>query len=118
MASRIKGITVEINGSTTGLDKALRETTSSINKTQAALKDVNRLLKVDPKNTELLAQKQKLLSQAVEETKGKLDGLKNASEQAAKTVGNYDAWKNAYTPIQEEIGKTQEKVGTLKTKMA
>ena len=45
MASRIKGITVEINGSTTGLDKALRETTSSINKTQAALKDVNRLLK-------------------------------------------------------------------------
>ena len=118
MASRIKGITVEINGSTTGLDKALRETTSSINKTQAALKDVNRLLKVDPKNTELLAQKQTLLSQAVEETKGKLDGLKNASEQAAKTVGNYDAWKNAYTPIQEEIGKTQEKVGTLKTKMA
>lgn len=118
MASRIKGITVEINGSTTGLDKALKGTTSNISKTQTALKDVNRLLKVDPKNTELLAQKQKLLSQAVSETKTKLDALKNASEQAAKTAGNYDAWKSAYTPIQEEVGKTQEKVKTLKEKMA
>ncbi len=118
MASRIKGITVEIDGSTTGLDKALKGTTSNISKTQSALKDVNRLLKVDPKNTELLAQKQKLLSQAVGETKKKLEGLKSASEQAARTVGNYDAWKNAYTPIQEEIGKTKDKVKTLKEKMA
>lgn len=118
MASRIKGITIEINGSTTGLDKALKGTTSNISKTQSALKDVNRLLKIDPKNTELLAQKQKLLSQAVGETKKKLEGLKSASEQAAKTVGNYDAWKNAYTPIQEEIGKTKDKVKTLKEKMA
>ncbi len=118
MSKRIKGITVEINGSTIGLEKALKEATSSISKTQAALRDVNRLLKIDPKNTELLAQKQKLLSQAVEETKKKLDALKSASEQAAKTVGKYDAWKNAYTPIQEEIGKTQEKIKSLKQKMS
>lgn len=118
MGKRIKGITVEINGSTTGLEKALKGATSSISKTQAALRDVNRLLKIDPKNTELLAQKQKLLSQAVEETKKKLDTLKSASEQAAKTVGKYDAWKNAYTPIQEEIGKTQEKIKSLKQKMS
>ena len=85
MASRIKGITVEIDGSTTGLDKALKGTTSNISKTQSALKDVNRLLKVDPKNTELLAQKQKLLSQAIEETKEKLEIEKTALEQAANT---------------------------------
>lgn len=119
MASkRIKGITVEIEGSTTGLDKALNGTNSNLSKVQSSLKDVDRLLKIDPKNTELLAQKQKLLSQAVEETKGKLETLKAANEQAAKSVGNYDAWKEAYTPIQEEIGKTQDKIKTLKEKMS
>lgn len=119
MASkRIKGITVEIDGSTTGLDKALNGTNSNLSKVQSSLKDVDRLLKIDPKNTELLAQKQKLLSQAVEETKGKLETLKAANEQAAKSVGNYDAWKEAYTPIQEEIGKTQDKIKTLKEKMS
>lgn len=117
MATRIKGITVEINGSTTGLDKALKGTDSNISKVQSSLRDVNRLLKIDPKNTELLVQKQKLLAQAVEETKTKLDALKSASEQAAKTAGNYDEWKKAYTPVQEEIGNTQEKIKTLKEKM-
>ena len=60
-ANRVKGITIEIGGDTTGLDKALKGTNSNIKSTQAQLKDVNRLLKFDPKNTELLAQKQKLL---------------------------------------------------------
>lgn len=72
-ASRVKGITIEINGSTTGLDKALRSVNSSISKTQRALKDVSRLLKVDPGNTELLTQKQRLLKEAVSETKEKLE---------------------------------------------
>ena len=52
MASRIKGITIEIGGDTTGLDKALRSVNSSIRTTQSALKDVNRLLKLDPSNTQ------------------------------------------------------------------
>lgn len=115
---RIKGITIEIDGSTTGVDKALSGMNSNLSKVQSSLKDVDRLLKIDPKNTELLAQKQKLLSQAVEETKGKLETLKAANEQAAKSAGNYDAWKEAYTPIQEEIKKTQDKVKTLKEKMS
>ena len=58
MANRIKGITVEIGGDTTGLDKALKSVNSSITKTQSALNDVNRLLKLDPSNTVLVAQKQ------------------------------------------------------------
>ena len=61
MASRIKGITVEIGGDTTGLDKALKSVNTTIKNTQSSLKDVNKLLKLDPSNTELLSQKQKLL---------------------------------------------------------
>lgn len=113
---RIKGITIEIDGSTTGLNKALKETESSLSSTQRSLKDVNRLLKVDPTSTELLSQKQKLLAQAVGDTKTKLDSLKQASEQAAKTAGNYDAWKEKYDPLQKEVDETKTKLQELKQK--
>lgn len=66
---RIKGITVEIGGYTTKLQSALKGVNSEIKNTQSQLKDVEKLLKLDPGNTELLAQKQKLLSSAVSETK-------------------------------------------------
>ncbi len=86
MAGRIKGITVEINGDTTKLSKALQNVDKSLKNTQTQLKDVEKLLKLDPTNTELLAQKQKLLGQAVQDTKTRLDTLKKASEEAAKTT--------------------------------
>ena len=70
-ASRIKGITVEIGGDTTKLQTALKGVNAEIKNTQSQLKDVENLLKLDPGNTELLAQKQKLLSDAVSETKDK-----------------------------------------------
>ena len=66
MANRIKGITVEIGGDTTGLEKALKSVNTTIKSTQSALKDVNKLLKLDPSNTELLSQKQKLLKDAID----------------------------------------------------
>lgn len=69
LASRIKGITIEIGGDTTGLQTALKGVNSQIRTTQSALKDVERLLKLDPGNTELLSQKQKLLAQAIGETR-------------------------------------------------
>lgn len=81
-ASRIKGITVEIGGDTTKLQTALKGVYSEIKNTQAQLKDVEKLLKLDPSNTDLLAQKQKLLSDAVSETNDKLTTLKTAAEQA------------------------------------
>ena len=71
VGSRIKGITVEIGGDTTKLQTALKGVNAEIKNTQSQLKDVEKLLKLDPGNTELLAQKQKLLSSAVSETKGK-----------------------------------------------
>ena len=57
MANRIKGITIEIGGDTTKLSKALKNVDGSIKNTQTQLRDVNKLLKLDPGNTELLAQK-------------------------------------------------------------
>ena len=68
-ASRIKGITVEIGGDTTKLQTALQGVNKEIKGTQSQLKDVEKLLKLDPGNTELLAQKHKLLGEAVGETK-------------------------------------------------
>ena len=87
MANRIKGITVEIGGDTTKLSKALEGVNKDIKGTQTQLKDVQKLLKLDPTNTELLSQKHKLLADAVSATKEKLEVLKTAAEQAntAKT---------------------------------
>lgn len=113
MADRIKGITVEIGGDTTGLSKALNGVNKNIKNTQSQLKDVERLLKLDPANTELLSQKQKLLAQAVGETKGKLDTLKKANEGVTADNAKYEQWKAAYAPIQGEITKTTDKLETL-----
>ena len=114
MASRIKGITVEIGGDTTNLVKSLEGVNKNIRNTQSQLKDVERLLKLDPTNTELLTQKQKLLKDAVSDTKNKLQALKTASEAAAKTADNYGAWKTKYDAIQSEIETTTTELKKLK----
>ena len=82
MAGRIQGITVEIGGDTTKLQTALKGVNTEIRNTQSQLRDVDKLLKLDPGNTELLAQKHRLLGDAVKETKEKLETLKTAAEQA------------------------------------
>lgn len=113
MANRVKGIVVEIGGDTTGLNKALQGTNSQIQKTQQALKDVERLLKMDPGNTKLLEQKQRLLAQSIESTEEKLRTLNKANDQVKDNVKNYDAWKAAFDPIQEEIDQTSQKLKKL-----
>jgi phage-related minor tail protein len=111
--SRIKGITVEIGGDTTGLDKALKGVNSSLSKTQASLKDVNRLLKLDPANTELIAQKQKYLKDAISETKEKLDTLKEADVQAKQQLESGELGQDKYDALQREIIDTEEKLKSL-----
>ncbi len=110
----IKGITIELNGDATGLDKALSGINSSVGNLEAQLKDVDRLLKLDPDNTELLRQQQVLLAKAAEETKNKLEMLKKANDEVSKSADNYDAWKAKYDPIQKEISETKEKLKELK----
>lgn len=115
MASRIQGITVEIGGDTTKLQTALKGVTGEIKSTQSQLKDVEKLLKMDPGNTELLAQKHKLLGQAVEETKTKLDTLKIAAEQANSVLAIGDISKEQYDALQREIIETEADLKKLET---
>ena len=81
MAANIKGITIEINGNVTPLQKELSKVNKSLKDTQRQLKDVDKLLKLDPKNTTLLTQKQDLLRKAIEDTKSKLDTEREALKQ-------------------------------------
>ena len=118
MANRIKGITVEIGGDTTGLDKALKTVNTSIRSTQSALKDVNRLLKLDPSNTELLSQKQRLLKDAIAATKEKLDSLKVAQEQAKQQLENGELGQDKYDALQREIVETEEELRRLQQEAA
>ena len=113
MADRIKGITVEINGDTTGLSKALSGVNKEIRNTQAQLKDVNKLLKLDPGNTDLIAQKHKLLQQAVEETKKKLQSLKEAQKQADEALKKGTISQEQYDGLQREIAETTQKLKDL-----
>ena len=110
MADRIKGITIEIDGDTTKLQSALKNVNSDIRSTQNNLKDVNKLLKLDPGNTQLLQQKYKGLGTEIEDTKKKLETLKNAQEQM-EASGNVNT--DEYDALQREIVETQEKLKGL-----
>lgn len=115
MADRIKGITIEIGGDTTGLDKALSGTNKEIRNTQSQLKDVERLLKLDPSNTELLKQKQKLLAEAVGETKDKLNALKDAERQVEEQFKQGKISQEQYEALKREIIATEEQLKSLET---
>ena len=111
--SRVKGISIEIDGSTTKLQKALSDVDKSLSTTQRSLKQVDKLLKFDPKNTELLKQKQELLGKAVTDTKDRLEKLKEAQRQMdAKEV---DKNSKEYENLQLEIAETEAKLKKAKT---
>lgn len=111
MASRIQGITIEIDGNTTGLQKALKGVDSSLKQTQSTLRDVDKLLKLDPKNTELLTQKQKALKDAIKLTGDRLNELKTAQDGVAEGTPEWDA-------LQREIIATEQSLKGLNQQMA
>ena len=115
MADRIKGITVAIGGDVSGLEKALTSANKEINKVGKELKDVERLLKLDPSNVELLAQKQKLLGTAIEQTKNKLDALRKAEKDAQKAFKDGKISEQQYNALKREIIDTEQKLGKLET---
>lgn len=116
MADRVKGITIEIGGDTTGLSKALSGVNKDINSTQKQLRDVERLLKMDPGNVELLAQKERLLSQAVEETSQKLGTLKEAQKQVQEQFERGDIGIEQYEALQREIAATEQSLKSLEAR--
>lgn len=103
----IKGITIEIGGDTTGLDKALKGVNANAKETQNTLRDVNKALKLDPGNIELLEQKQKALADAVKNTADKLDMLKEAQKQAADQLARGEIGQEQYDALTREIVKTE-----------
>ena len=111
--SKIRGITIEIGGDTTKLDKALGSVDKKIKGTQVELREVNKLLKVDPTNTEMLAQKQALLTDAISETKEKLDILKNAESQVQAQFARGEISEEQYKALTREIGRTEVELANL-----
>lgn len=109
MATKIRGITIELSADTAGVSKGLQKANKEIKSTQSQLKDVDRLLKLDPKNTELLAQKHKLLKKGIGETKDKLKELHNA-EKELKSSG-VDKNSEQFMALRREIIATE---GSLK----
>lgn len=101
--NRIKGITIEIGGNTTELQKSLKDVDSQLKTTQSNLKDINNLLKLDPGNTELLTQKQKALQDAVNGTRDRLTQLKDAQSSVSQGTAEWDA-------LQREIIDTEQKL--------
>ncbi|NBI99517.1 phage tail tape measure protein [Lachnospiraceae bacterium] len=112
-ANRIKGITVEIGGDTTKLQTALKGVNTEIRNTQSQLKDVEKLLKLDPGNTELMAQKHRLLGEAVKETKEKLETLKTAAEQANDALARGEISQGQYDALRREIIETENSLRDL-----
>lgn len=118
MANRIKGITVEIGGDTTKLTKAINDTNASIRDTQSELKKVERLLKLDPTNVELLAQKQKLLAEAVEETTQKEKTLAEAVEQANEQLKSGKIDEKQYNALKTELEGARREADAARTAYA
>lgn len=117
MAKNIKGITIEIGGNTQPLNKALDGVNKKSRDLQSELKQVDRLLKLDPKNTELLAQKQKLLSDAVGNTKSKLDTLKEAEKQVQEQFKKGEIGEEQYRAVQREVVKTEQELKSLEKQL-
>lgn len=114
----IRGITIEIGGDTTKLGKALEESEKKSKSLNGELKDVNNLLKFDPKNVELLAQKQTVLTQNVEETGKKLDILREAERQVIAQFEKGEVAEEQVRSLQREIIKTEGVLGNMKKELS
>lgn len=110
----IRGLTVEIGGDTTKLGEALKNVESKSKGLSGELAQVNKLLKLDPTNTELLGQKQKVLAGLIEATSEKLGKLRSAEAAAFKGVKNWDAYTKAVAPIEAQIDKVTESLRKMK----
>ena len=115
--SRIKGITIEIGGDTSGLQKALSDVNGKIKSTESQLKDVNNLLKLDPSNTVLVAQKQALLSEAVADTAEKLDSLEEAQKDVTAALEAGDIGQEQYMAFQREVEETRVTLARYQTEL-
>lgn len=111
---RIKGITIQLGADTSALDKALKDVDNTSLSLNTELKEINKLLKFDPGNTQLLAQKQKVLAQSIENTETKLDALKQAQSEVDKMFKNGDIGEKEYREFQRTIAETEQSLKSYK----
>ena len=111
MAGNIKGITIEFRGDTTKLDKALRQVNNETRTIDKNLQQVNKALKFNPTSIELWQQKQELLTKKIDETKEKLNLLKQ--QQAALDASEVDKSSMEYQKLKREIIETESKLKTF-----
>lgn len=117
MADRIKGITIEIDGDTKGLSKALQGVNKDIKTTQTQLKDIEKLLKLDPHNVTLLGQKMEALGKQINSTKDKLSQLKSVSDEMEKGLKNGSISAEQYDAWQREIIQTENELKNLEAEL-
>ena len=108
MAGQVKGVTISFRGDTTSLDKALRKVKTDSKDIDSQLKKVNSALKFNPKNVELLTQKQGLLREKVTQTQKSLEDLRKIQSQMdASGVSKQSA---EYQQVRREIIETESKL--------
>lgn len=117
-SKKIKGITIEIDGNTSGLDKALKGVNNTSVKLNSELKDVNKLLKFDPKNVTGLAQKQELLTKSVENTSDKLNQLKSSQSQVEAQFKSGNIGEEQYRAFQRELASTEQSLKSYKSQLS
>ena len=115
--ARIEGITIEIDGNTKKLSEALKGVNSQIYELNTDLKNLNQALKLDPKNTELLAQKQDVLKRAIGESTEKLETLKKAQQQMGEYNSLTDKQKSSYNALSLEIAKTEKAIANMNNEL-
>ncbi|MBE0451836.1 MAG: phage tail tape measure protein, partial [Clostridia bacterium] len=115
MANKIKGITIEIDGSTQKLQTAMKDINSTSRDLSQELKEVDRLLKLDPKNTEIITQKHKLLADAIGASKDKLDVLKEAERQVKEQFDQGKVGEDQYRAIQREVANADQELKKLES---
>lgn len=113
MASTIKGITVKIAGDTIDLQKSLKAVQSSSSSLQSELSAVNRQLKFDPENTVLLAQKQEVLKEQIENSKSALKKLLDVQDQVEEQAKNGEISTEQYRAYQREVEKAKSKLDSF-----
>lgn len=118
MANDIKGITVKIGADTTDLGKAMSSANRSISTTQKQLNEVQKALKLDPSNTELLAQKYRLLTEKADETRKKLQTLKDAQAQVEEQYRNGEIDQGKYDAFRRELITTENQLKELEKDVA
>lgn len=116
--STLKGITIEIGGNVTPLNKALGDVDKNSRSLQRELKTVDNMLKLDPTNTELVAQKQQILSENISITSDKLDILRNAQDKVEKAFKNGEMGDAEYRAFQRNILTTEQKLKDLQTELS